>query len=177
MATKRFTDAEKWKDPFFEELTPEFKLIYLYLLDDCDNAGIWNKSLKRLNYSCGTNITEKELMDTFSGRLISVNPDTCIIPKFMDFQYGKDWISSGNKAVVSARKKLSSLGIDYESSTDTLSIPYGYPIDRVKDKDKDKDLDKEKDKSKDQEKEKVLINNIINNKGLQDFSVLFEDLE
>jgi hypothetical protein len=31
---KRFTDSEKWKDPFFEELTKDLKLAWLYLLYD-----------------------------------------------------------------------------------------------------------------------------------------------
>ena len=54
MAVKRFTDAEKWKDPFFEELTNDYKLIWLYLLDYVDNAGLWHKSIKRLNFYCNT---------------------------------------------------------------------------------------------------------------------------
>jgi hypothetical protein len=188
MATKRFTDVEKWKDPFFEELTPEYKLIYLYLLDDCDNAGIWNKSMKRLNYSCGTNITEEELMKTFSDRLIRVNSDVCIISKFMYFQYGKDWLTSNNKAVISARNKLTlidSLSIPYQYPNDTLSIPYSYPIDRAKDKDKDKVKDMVKDKFKDkdkfQDKDKIKFKELEIDKDIkivsisEDFKTIWED--
>ena len=184
MATKRFTDIEKWKDPFFEELTPEYKLIYLYLLDDCDNAGIWNKSMKRLNYSCGTNITDEELMSTFSDRLIRVNPDVCIVSKFMYFQYGKDWLTSNNKAVISARNKLTlidSLSIPYQYPNDTLSIPYSYPIDRAKDKDKDKIKDKDTVKVKFQEKDKFKSKELEKDKDIkivnisEEFKAIWED--
>ena len=158
MATKRFTDAEKWKDPFFENLTNDFKLIWLYLLDDCDNAGIWNKSIKRLNFHCSTSITEKELYTIFQKRLQPITEHKWFIPKFMEFQYGIDWINSNNKAVISAYKKLEQLNVIVDN---TLSIPYQYPIDTLKDKDKVKELEEDtvkdkfkvKDKSKDLSKE------------------------
>ena len=49
---KRMSETEKWKDPWFEGLSKDFKLIWLYLLDDCDNAGIWQMSIRRLNFNC-----------------------------------------------------------------------------------------------------------------------------
>jgi hypothetical protein len=64
----------------------------------------------------------------------------------MIFQYGVDWFDSNNKAVISARRKLEHLNIIVDN---TLSIPYQYSIDTVKDKDKDKD--KSKDKAKELE--------------------------
>ena len=170
MAVKRFTDAEKWKDPFFEELTNDYKLIWLYLLDDVDNAGLWHKSIKRLNFYCNTEITEEELYNTFKNRVKPISEDKWFIPKFMEFQYGSDWLLSNGKAVISAIKKLEDVGI---VNNDTLSIHYQYPIDtlsqnqnsvfekentlsQVQDtpKDKDKEKDKEKDKSKDKDKDK-----------------------
>ena len=38
---KRFTDTEKWKKGFVRNLPPAYKLLWLYMLDDCDNAGVW----------------------------------------------------------------------------------------------------------------------------------------
>lgn len=158
MATKRFTDAEKWKDPFFENLTNDYKLIWLYLLDDCDNAGIWSKSIKRLNFTCDTNITEEQLFEVFGKRIIPLNSEICIIPKFLTFQYGDDWINSNSKAVVSARKKLEMRGIDVKSipnlySNNTQPIEYQYSMDSVKDKDKEKDKDTVKDNVQDKSKD------------------------
>ena len=44
---KRFSDTEKWDDRFFCEMPDVFKLFYLFLLDKCDNVGVWkvNKPL------------------------------------------------------------------------------------------------------------------------------------
>ena len=171
MATKRFTDAEKWKDPFFENLSNNFKLIWLYILDDCDNAGLWSKSIKRLNFHCDTNVTEEELLQTLNTRIIQISESTWLIPKFLEFQYGTNWKESKGTAVVSVRTKLSIKGIDIESipsrySNDRLSIPYQYSIDTDKDKDKDKDKvkdnvqDKSKDLSKEQAKDKSIVESL-----------------
>lgn len=159
MATKRFTDAEKWKDSFFEQLPKDYKLAWLYLLDDCDNAGVWNKSIKRLNFYCDTNFTEEEILKVFQKRLQPITNDKWFIKKFMEFQYGLNWLNSTNKAVVSAKTKLESIGVLIQDNNKnyTLSIPYEYSIDTSKDKDKDKvkgkEIYKETDKDKEYEKE------------------------
>jgi hypothetical protein len=152
MATKRMTDAEKWKDPFFEQLNNEAKLAWLYLLDDCDNAGIWLKSLKRLNSNCNSNFTEDDLYDILKNRVVIISTERWFIPKFLTFQYGVDWINSKNKAVISAKTKLEALNLIKDN---TLSIPYLYSTDRAKDKEQDKVQvkDKIKDKYKDKVKE------------------------
>lgn len=155
MATKRFTDAEKWKDSFFEQLSKDYKLAWLYLLDDCDNAGLWNKSIKRLNFHCDTNFTEEEILRVFEKRLQPITNDKWFIKKFMDFQYGLNWLTSSNKAVVSAKTKLESIGVLIQDNNKnyTLSIPYEYPIDTSKDQDKDKVKGKYIDQETDQDKE------------------------
>ncbi len=38
---KRFTDTDKWKKPFLRGLDGAYKLLWFYILDDCDMAGIW----------------------------------------------------------------------------------------------------------------------------------------
>ena len=166
MATKRMTDAEKWKDPFFENLPNDYKLIWLYLLDDCDNAGLWSNSIRRLNFHCNTNITEEELFTLFKDRLIPLNNDISIIPKFLIFQYGDDWVNSKSPAHISVRNKLEFRGIDPKSisslySNDTVSIQLGNTIDRHKDKDKVKVKDNVQDKSKDLSKEQAKDKSIV----------------
>lgn len=173
MATKRFTDAEKWKDPFFENLSNDMKIVWIYLLDDCDNAGIWKISMKRLNFHCNTNLTENNLLEIFSERIFKIKNDTYIIPKFIVFQNGPEWMNKNSAPVNSVKKKLTELGIfvdgelsvELDKSLDTLikqlpnsintvSIELDNSIDTTKGKDKDKDKSIDKDLSKGMGKDK-----------------------
>lgn len=185
---KRFTDTEKWKDEWYTELTSDYKIIWQYLLDTCDNAGIYKRNIKLLNYYCNTNVSAEDILKVFNKRVSQLAEDKWIINKFCVYQYGNDFLESTNKAVMAAHKVLEQNGIikftgnlidykygkteirqrkeykvliDYTNPIDTLSIEYPYPIDTPKDKDKDKDKvkDKEIDKVKDKEQVKDKNNN------------------
>jgi len=177
MATKRFTDAEKWKDPFFENLSNDMKIVWIYLLDDCDNAGIWKISMKRLNFHCNTNLTEDELLEIFSERIFKIKNDTYIIPKFIVFQNGPEWMNKNSAPVNSVKKKLTELGIFVDgelsieldngldtlikqlpNSINTVSIELDNSIDttKAKAKAKDKSINKDKDKSIDKDLSKAM---------------------
>ena len=162
---KRFTDNEKWQDNWFTDLTNDQKIIWIYLLDHCDNAGLWKVNIKNLNYFCSMNISVEEVILIFKNRLTQVKEDLFLINKFCLFQYGPDFLRSGNKAVISAINKLIQIGIINEingiytptielgKGINTLSIPYTYPIDTPKEEEEDKDkvINKIEDKIEEQE--------------------------
>jgi hypothetical protein len=166
---KRFTDNEKWQDNWFTDLTNDQKIIWIYLLDHCDNAGLWKVNIKNLNYFCSTNISVEEVISIFKNRLTQVKEDLFLINKFCLFQYGQDFLSSKNKAVISAINKLIQVGIINEvngiytptieltKTINTLSIPYTYPIDRVKDKEEEKVNDKNEEEVIDKLKNKEML--------------------
>jgi hypothetical protein len=164
---QRFTDSNKWLDNWFSNLTNDYKIVWLYLLDTADNAGIFQINIRLLNFNCSINITENELLETFKSRITKFDTDKCIINKFCIFQYGPDFLNSKNKAVISAIKKLIIAGlldvddngiytpkIVFDNSIDTLSIPYQKTIDTPKeqeeDKAKDKIMEQEQVKTKDE---------------------------
>jgi hypothetical protein len=169
---QRFTDSNKWLDNWFSNLPNDYKLVWLYLLDTCDNAGIFQINIRLLNFNCSTNITEDELLEAFKGRITKFDTDKCIINKFCIFQYGTDFLNSKNKAVLSAIKKLiiaRLLDVDtngnytpmivFDNTIDTLSIPYQKTIDTPKEKEIDKD--KDKDKATDNVRDIVLDSNKV----------------
>lgn len=43
--SKRFTETAKWTDRWFRRLSPNEKLLFLWLVDNCDNAGFWEVDL------------------------------------------------------------------------------------------------------------------------------------
>ena len=150
---KRFTDSEKWEDGWFIDLTTEQKLIWIYLLDHCDNAGLWKINIKNLNYFCSTIISVEDIFNLFKNRITKINNDIAIINKFCYFQYGPDFLNSKNKAVISAVNKLIQLGIVKElKGINTLTIPYGYPIDTPKEKEEVKERVKEEVKEREIDK-------------------------
>ena len=166
---KRFTDTDKWKDEWYTELSNDYKVIWQYLLDTCDNAGIYKRNIKLLNYYCNTNVSDEDILNTFKARVTPISDEKWIINKFCVFQYGPDFLESKNKAVVCAVKKLienklyesstNTVMIPYVSPINTLSIPYQSSIDSPKEQEQDKDKVKEQDKA--QDKSKGNIKNIV----------------
>jgi len=166
---KRFTDTEKWKDEWFTDLSNDNKVIWQYLLDTCDNAGIFKKNIKILNIMCNTNVSAEDILNTFKNRISVLSDDKWFINKFCVFQYGSEFLNSKNKAVTSAIQKLienniidkttNTLSIVYPYSIDSPSIPYQYPIDSPKEQEKDKDkvLDKDILKDKEEVLEEVIV--------------------
>jgi hypothetical protein len=147
---KRFTETTKWDDDWFMELSPVAKLLWQYLLDRCDNAGVvkinyplmkmqifgsqwqkdvdWQKYLKELE-------TRIEIAE--KGRLICV----C---RFIEYQYG-DVFNSSAKAVISMRDKVLCKWVNtfqcLSKYSQWVSNGYAMGIDTHLDKDKDKDKD------------------------------------
>ena len=181
---KRFTDTDKWKDEWYTELSSDYKIIWQYLLDTCDNAGIYKRNIKLLNYYCNTNVSAEDILKVFNKRVNQLTDDKWLINKFCVYQYGNDFLESTNKAVLSAIKILEQNNIikwtgklidypygktdtrqrkeykvliDYTNPIDTLYIEYPYPIDTPKDKEQVKDKDKNKEQVKETDKSKDIV--------------------
>ncbi|UXO94092.1 hypothetical protein Pan5_50 [Pseudanabaena phage Pan5] len=132
---KRMTDTEKWKKPFLKGLPPEYKLLWFYILDDCDHVGIWQVDMEVAEIRLGVKLSEEKARGLFKEKVVAFDNGTkWFIPDFIDFQYGV--LTEKNKMynpVLSVLKKYNLMG--------HLS-----PINGGKEKDKDKDKDKVKEK-------------------------------
>ena len=136
--SKRFTDTDKWKKSFFRSLQAPYKLVWIYLLDECNHAGIWNVEFDVLKVRTGFSFSEKELLETFNEKItVFDNGEKWFIKDFIDFQYGV--LNEKNKAHNSVLNILSK----YKIKGLTSSLEGA----KDKDKDKDKDMDKDKDKT------------------------------
>ena len=85
---KRFTDSEKWKDPWFHKLLPISKLFFLYMCDQCDIAGFWEIDLERAVFDTGhpRRSLEGALKDL--ERCYETNGTYVWIKRFIKFQNG-----------------------------------------------------------------------------------------
>jgi hypothetical protein len=124
--------------------------------------------MKLINFNCSTNISVEEFISTFKDRITQINKESWLINKFCTYQYGADFLSSKNKAVLSAIKKLEevnilqlvdgvyTLSIPYLSPINPLSIGDRYPIDTPKEQEQDKVEDTFKDECKNKDEETVI---------------------
>lgn len=132
---KRFTDTEKWKKPWFRALPIEAKAAWFYLLDDCDNKGLWPASFDRMSFDLKIEITEDLFLSWFKEKVIKIDEDKFLILSFIEFQYGsiEDLNPSNNahKPIISLLKDLEKKGLIRGSGG-------------AQDKDKDKDKEESK---------------------------------
>ena len=57
----RVTNTEKWNDTWFSTLTPNGKLLFFFLVENCDNAGFYEVNRKFLLFYTG--LSEDDLRD------------------------------------------------------------------------------------------------------------------
>lgn len=122
--SKRFTDTQKWLDPWFADLTPEQKLLWLYLCDMCDNSGVVDLSIRLAQAIIGGEENIKENLTALSRRVKVIAGGKYHLPTFVDFQFGKlSEHSNLHKSVISCLKKNK---IDHPIFKGTLRVPEGY---------------------------------------------------
>lgn len=129
---KRFTDSRKWDDPWFSNLPSISKLLWMYILDKCDHAGVWKVNEPLAKFQLGDFDFEQAKL-SLGNKIVPFNDHKWFIPKFIEFQYGE--LSQDNRVHASILQILKKEG---------LCKGLVSPMEKAKDKDKDKDKDKEK---------------------------------
>src|SRR3990167_10770292 len=79
LMARRLTDTEKWKDDWFINLPLIEKMFWIYLLDNCDHAGIWKASWSEVVRHIG----DRPNMENFKARLIKMSGEYYFVPKFI----------------------------------------------------------------------------------------------
>ena len=85
---KRFTDAAKWTDPWFRNLTPSGKIFWIFLLDNCDNAGIWERDDAFFKFVSGIDVELDAHLEELADRIVVLDECRVLVPKFVLFQQG-----------------------------------------------------------------------------------------
>ena len=111
------------------------KLFWIYLLTDCDHAGIWDVDVERASFQLKVELNEAEILETFNRKIVPFKTDKWFVPKFIVYQYGE--LNENNRVHNSVINILNKYGL-YKGRVS--------PLQGVKDKDKDKDKVKDKDK-------------------------------
>jgi len=95
MGKKRFTESEKWMSAWFSNLENKYKLLWFYLLDTCDHAGIWQCNLPLAEFQIGESFDIEEIDAIFGDRIVMLSEDKWLLTGFIKFQYKtlKDTVS------------------------------------------------------------------------------------
>lgn len=136
---KRFTDNEKWKKRFFRDLPMEYKLLWIYILDDCNHAGIWDVDLEVAGIRIGyKHFNQAPLEEVFADQIVVFqNGYKWFIPDFICFQYGKlSETSRVHQSVIQLLKKYnlyeSAVECDYiEEETPTKAKRKNFSVPKL----------------------------------------------
>ena len=143
--SKRLTDTEIWNKDWFLDLPDKQKLLVKFLYDNCDCAGIYEISWRKIRYSFTDKITKEDFENIKQIKFISENK--IFIEDFIKFQYGSTIEQlnpkfSVHKGVIKQLQKngLITVTKGLSNSYETLIKPFenGYNV-TVQNKDKDKD--------------------------------------
>ncbi len=133
---KRFTDTEKWSDPWFRRLSPELKCFWSFVLDNCDPSGVWKVDMEFANFCIGGSLNEETVLSLMPGRFKPIEHGKWFVPKFIRFQYGE--LKTDCRPHQSVIRFLEEHGLkkEYEKSIHRVSKGNGYPARQEKDKNK-----------------------------------------
>jgi len=147
---KRFTETSKWtQDRWFIQLESKYKLLWLYMLDTCDNVGVWEETLFVAERLLQETFDKKDVIKMFEEKIKVLDDKKWWIRKFCTFQYG-----ALNDTNVKNKPHQSYINLLKKHN---LWIDYTRTIDSPKEKDKDKDKDIEKDMGLINKKKQKLI--------------------
>jgi hypothetical protein len=109
---KIFTDTTKWDDKWFRNLSPTLKLVYLYVCDKSDHAGIWEYDPELLALHTKIDLLDETgWLQALSPKVIKLGNGKWWIKNYITFQYSKG-INKRHKYFVPVYKSLVKNGID-----------------------------------------------------------------
>ena len=126
---KRFMDNTIFDKSWYRKLPVRLKIVWFYLINKCNHAGIWECDVDLLSFQIGDEYTLEEILEAFGDNLKEIGDNKIYITKFIEFQYGLP-LNRKVKVHQSVLKLLDKSGIELAN-----------PLLSVKDKDKDKSKD------------------------------------
>ncbi len=133
---KRYRDTQIWDEDWFIILPPVYKLLWEWINDKCDHAGIWKPNLATFERFNGE-VDLKKALEFFNDeektRVVKLESGKFFITGFFVFQYGCE-MNLNNKVHLSINQIYKTQGVKTDLVRGLVAL-----------KDMDKDKDKEKD--------------------------------
>lgn len=97
---KRLTSGDKWSDPWFRALRPEYKILFMFVCETCDLAGVWQVDRGAAEFFIGMAITWDGALSAMDGRITELaGGHKWYVTKFVSFQ-NPNGLFANNKAHV-----------------------------------------------------------------------------
>ena len=169
---KKLTDSQLWDEDWFLDLPIEYLLLFIYIKDRCDFAGIWKTNKKLIETLTNKNIDLNIAYGLYNAgklRVIEVTESKWLLVDYYRFQYGK--VFNLNNRV---HKKIYELySIEYQLNISEIWGQLGVKLgskDIYIDKDNIKEIKiKEKDKIKEFNKEVYVFKEKYDTQMLDEF--------
>ena len=126
---KRFMDNTIFEKQWFRKLPLRLKVVWFYLINKCNHAGVWECDIDLLSFQIGEVYELSEIMQAFGDNIVELGDNKYYLSKFIEFQYGLP-LNPSVRVHQSVIKLLQKYGIDLDKS-----------YIRLKDKNKSKDMD------------------------------------
>jgi hypothetical protein len=104
----RYSDTLKWQDEWFVDLSSIEKLLFLYLYDNCDIAGFFELSYRKISFDLGCKEAEvKGALEGLNKGVFISNDGKCLLVKnFIKHQKNLP-LNPDNKAHIGILKRVS----------------------------------------------------------------------
>lgn len=143
---KRFIDTDLFRKPLMRSLQGPYKALWIYLLCECDHAGVWDVELDVAAMRLGVKLDPAKVLDALGSAVLPIDDGRkWFLPEFVAFQYGT--LNPANRVHASVLSTLSKYGIDPNSEAPYK--PLTSPLQGAKDKEKDKEQDNSSGKERD----------------------------
>lgn len=137
---KRFIDTDLFRKPFMRSLEAPYKALWIYLLCECDHAGIWGVELDVAQIRMGMELDPAQAIEKLGGAVVPIDGGSkWFLPDFVTFQYGN--LNPLNRVHASVISQLSRYGL-YDEKKGLVS-----PLKGAKDKEKEKDTTSGKERA------------------------------
>lgn len=106
------TETQKWANPFFRDKCPVCKLFWLFVLDQCSYAGIWQVDYRLAEFSIGGILDRDFIEKDLSDKIVIIDGgQRWFIPSFIKFQYGNQ-LSKRNQIHMRVIKEVINRNLD-----------------------------------------------------------------
>lgn len=116
----RLTDTGKWSKVWFRKLEPKWKLLWLFMLDNCDAAGVWEMDLELASIYIGEKLDPVEALAIFKEHIGVIHGGKrWLILDFVTFQYkvgSIDKLNRNNKAHLGVIRLIERHGEEYRGA-------------------------------------------------------------